>query len=57
MKLRYTFYKQLKSGTWKYCGKFDTTLHPEYHAYINWCRENDYRWKLVDEDGKIKFEG
>ena len=53
----YTFYKILHNGKEKYCGKFNSTLDPIYHEYINWCRENDMRWKLVDSSGNIRFQG
>lgn len=58
----YKFYKLLGEGPngsiWKYTGTFNSTLDPEYHAYINWCRENNMRWKLVRVfDQKIMFEG
>jgi len=54
----YKFYKIFPSGKEKLVGTYDTTLHPEYHAYINWCRDNDMRWKLVSTyDNTIKFQG
>jgi hypothetical protein len=53
----YTFFKIFPNGKEKYCGVFQSTLDPEYHAYINWCRENSIGWKLVGSDGKIKFQG
>jgi hypothetical protein len=51
---RYKFYKIFPNGKEKYAETFDSTLDPEYHAYINWCKENNVDWKLVDSDGKIK---
>jgi hypothetical protein len=53
----YKFYKLL-GNKWKYADTFYSTLDPEYHSYINWCKENDIRWKLVRVfDEKIMFEG
>lgn len=53
----YKFYKLLGSGTWKYCDTFNSTLDPEYHAYINWCNDNNMEWKLERaSDGKILFQ-
>lgn len=53
----YKFYKLLPSGTWKYCATFNSTLDPEYHAYINWCREYKMHWKLIwTYDNSIKFQ-
>ena len=54
----YKFYKLLGKGTWKYVDTFNSTLDPEYQAYINWCEENDMKWKLVRAyDSKIMFKG
>ena len=54
----YKFYKIFQNGNEKYCATFNSTLDPEYHAYINWCKENDMNWKLVrSSDNKIMFEG
>jgi hypothetical protein len=54
----YKFYKLLGDGKWKYASIFNSMLDPNYHAYINWCKENDMRWKLVRiSDGKTMFEG
>lgn len=50
----YKFYKIFPNGKEKYCETFNSTLDPEYHAYINWCRENGIDWKLVDSEGIIK---
>lgn len=53
----YKFYK-LIGDKWKYTETFYSTLDPEYHSYINWCKENNMRWKLVRVfDDKIMFEG
>ena len=53
----YKFYKILSNGTEKYCATFNSTLDPDYHGYINWCRENNMQWKLIDtHTGKIKFQ-
>lgn len=53
----FKFYKIFSSGAEKYCATFNSTLDPEYHAYINWCRENKIKWKLVDTyTGRIKFQ-
>jgi len=50
----YKFYKLFKNGNQKYTDTFNSTLDPEYHAYINWCRENEMDWKLVRQfDKKI----
>lgn len=52
----YKFYKLLGSGVWKYADTFNSTLDPEYHAYINWCTENKVQWKLVRTfDNKIVY--
>jgi hypothetical protein len=54
----YKFYKVFPNGKEKYCDTFNSTLDPEYHSYINWCKENDMRWKLVRVfDKKVMFEG
>lgn len=54
----YKFIKILHNGKEKHCATFNSTLDPEYHAYINWCRDNKMNWKLVDKlTGKIKFQG
>lgn len=54
----YKFYKIFKNGFEKYCDTFNSTLDPRYHAYVNWCRENDMKWKLVRIfDNKVMFEG
>lgn len=53
----YTFYKIFPGGKKKYCATFNSTLDPEYHGYINWCRENEIDWELVRTyDGKVMFE-
>ena len=50
----YMFYKIFKNGSKKYCHTCDSTLDPEYHAYINWCRDNDVGWELVRvSDNKV----
>ena len=53
----YKFYRMLPGGAWKYSETFNSTLDPDYHDLINYCRENGIKWKLVDSFGKIKFEG
>lgn len=54
----YKFYKIFPNGKEKYCDTFNSTLDPNYHAYINWCRENDIRWKLVRTfDNLIIYQG
>lgn len=54
----FKFYKIFSDEKEKYCATFNSTLDPEYHAYINWCREYNIGWKLVNaSDGKIKFQG
>jgi hypothetical protein len=54
----YKFYKLLPNGKWKYADTFNSTLDPNYHAYINWCKEYGMKWKLVRVfDDKIVFEG
>lgn len=54
----YKFYKLLGNGNWKKADTFNSTLDPNYHAYINWCREHNMKWKLVRKfDDKIMFEG
>ena len=55
----YKFYKYLaQSKVWKYAETFNSTLDPNYHAYINWCEENKMSWKLVNaSDNSIKFQG
>lgn len=53
----YKFYKLLPSGKWKYADTFNSTLDPNYHAYINWCKKYGMKWKLVRVfDDKIVFE-
>lgn len=53
----YKFYKIFPNGNEKYCETFDSTLDPDYHAYINWCRENNMSWKLVrTSDNVIMFQ-
>ena len=52
----YKFYKIFPNGKEKYAESFNSTLDANYHAYINWCRDNNIGWKLVSTyDGKIKF--
>jgi hypothetical protein len=52
----YKFYKILKNGAKKCVGTFNSTLDPNYHAYINWCRENGMSWELINTStGKIKY--
>jgi len=54
----YKFYKIFPNGTRKYCDTFNSTLDPEYHAYINWCKENDMHWELIEvSTNKVKFNG
>lgn len=54
----YKFYRLLPNGKWKYAETYNSTLDPEYHADINYCRDNDIRWKLVSNyDNTIKFQG
>jgi hypothetical protein len=54
----YKFYKLYSNGNWGYAETFNSTLDPNYHAYINWCRENNMRWKLVSTyNNEIKFQG
>lgn len=49
----YKFYKLLGNNVWKYADTFNSTLDPEYHSYINWCKANNIKWKLVRVfDGK-----
>lgn len=53
----YKFYKIFPNSVEKYVGTFHSTLDPEYHAYINWCKENDISWKLVrTSDNKIMYK-
>lgn len=53
----YKFYKIFPNGNKKYCATFNSTLDPEYHGYINWCRENEFDWELVRTyDNKVVFE-
>lgn len=54
----YKFIKILSNGAEKQVLVTNSTLDVEYHAYINWCRENKMHWKLVRVyDGKIMFQG
>lgn len=54
----YKFYKILSNGKEKYCATFNSTLDPNYHAYIDWCRLYGIKWKLVwTYDNSIKFQG
>jgi len=53
----YKFYKLL-NNKWKYAETFNSTLDPNYHAYINWCEDNNIKWKLVRvSDNVIMFKG
>jgi hypothetical protein len=52
----YKFYRKLWNGKWKYSEAFNSTLDPDYHDLINYCRANGIEWKLVDSSGKIKFQ-
>jgi len=53
----YKFYKIFSNGKEKYCATFESTLDPEYHAYVNWCNENKMEWKLVwTYNNSIKFQ-
>lgn len=53
----YKFYKIFPNGSKKYCATFESTLDPEYHAYINWCRENEFDWELIRVfDNKVMFQ-
>ena len=52
----YTFFKVFENGAEKKVLKTNSTLDIEYHAYINWCRDNNVGWRLVrDYDGKVMF--
>lgn len=52
----YKFYRLMPSGNWKYSDAFNSTLDPNYHAWINSCRENKQNWKLVSTyDDSIKY--
>ena len=59
----YKFYKIFPSGKKKYCEPFNSTLDPNYHAYINWCEEHNkdnpkypIGWELVRTfDNKVMF--
>ena len=52
----YTFVKVFANGGEKKVLKTQSTLDVEYHAYINWCRENNVGWRLVrDYDNKVMF--
>ncbi len=53
----YKFYRMLPNGVWKYTETFNSTLSPDYHSLINYCRENNIKWKLVNSFNEIKFEG
>ena len=53
----FKFYRMLPNGVWKYTEAFNSTLDPEYHALINYCRDNYIKWKLLDYHGKVKFNG
>lgn len=54
----YKFYKIFPNGKEKYADTFNSTLDANYHAYVNWCRENNIKWKLIRTfDNKIMFEG
>lgn len=54
----YKFYKIFASGAAKYCLTCNSTLDAEYHAYINWCQENNMHWKLVRTyDNKVMYQG
>jgi hypothetical protein len=49
----YKFYKIFSNGSKKYCYTFNSTLDPEYHAYINWCKENNIDWEVIDTNTNI----
>jgi hypothetical protein len=50
----YKFYKIFENGNKKYCDTINSTLDPVYHAYINWCTDNDVKWELIrTSDNKI----
>ena len=52
----YKFYKIFKSGNKKYVATFNSTLDPEYHAYINWCNDNGIDWELIETStNKVKY--
>lgn len=52
----YKFYKIFPNGHKKYVHGTESTLDPEYHGYINWCRENKMSWELIRTfDGKIMY--
>jgi hypothetical protein len=54
----YKFYKLLGNDKWKYADTFNSTLDPNYHEYINWCKVNNVKWKLVrTSDNKIMYGG
>ncbi len=54
----YKFYRMLHNGKYKYTDTFNSTLDPNYHDLINYCRENDIRWQLIwTYDNSIKFKG
>lgn len=50
----YKFLKVFPNGTEKLCARFNSTLDPLYHEYINSCREYKISWKLVDDSGHIR---
>lgn len=61
----YRFYKIFSNGKKKYCDTFNSTLDPNYHAYINWCKQFSLDnpkfpigWELIRvHDNKVMFNG
>jgi hypothetical protein len=54
----YKFYKIFANDKRKYVETFNSTLDPNYHAYINWCEQNKVNWELIRvSDNKVMFNG
>lgn len=54
----YKFYKIFSNGTKKYCETFDSTLDPNYHSYIAWCKQYKINWELIRvSDNEVMFKG
>jgi hypothetical protein len=52
----YKFYKIFLNGNRKYADTFNSTLDPNYHSYINWCKQYKMDWELVRTfDNKVVF--
>lgn len=51
----YKFYRTLPNGNWKYCDTYNSTLDPDYHSIINYCKDNNTSWVLTNPQGLILY--